>query len=35
MDSMSEAVEEASVMLIGVSLQYKESANCRLECNYG
>ena len=30
-DAMSEAVEGAEVMLYGVSAQYKESANCRLE----
>ena len=29
MDAMSEAVEGADVMLYGVSLAYKESANCR------
>ena len=29
MDAMSEAVEGAEVMLYGVSLAYKESANCR------
>ena len=29
MDAMSEAVEGAEVMLFGVSLAYKESANCR------
>ena len=34
MDAMSEAVEGAEVMLFGVSLAYKESANCRLEANY-
>ena len=32
---MSEAVEGAEVMLYSVSLAYKESANCRLEANYG
>ena len=32
---MSDAVEGAAVMLYGVSLRYKESANCRLEANYG
>ena len=31
---MSEAVEGAEVVLYGVSLKYKESANCRLEANY-
>ena len=30
-DAMSEAVEGAELMLYGVSAQYKESANCRLE----
>ena len=34
MDAMSDAIEGADVMLYGVSLQYKESANCRLEANY-
>ena len=32
---MSEAVEGAELMLYGVSEKYKESANCRLELNYG
>ena len=32
-DAMSEAVENAAVILYGVSLAYKESANCRLEAN--
>ena len=32
-DAMSDAVEGAEVMLYGVSLAYKESANCRLEAN--
>eukprot|EP01052_Picozoa_sp_SAG31_P044090 SAG31_NODE_7566_length_1652_cov_1.643915_1_plen_305_part_00 len=32
---MSEAVDNAALMLICVSLAYKESANCRLEANYG
>ena len=31
---MSDAIEGADVMLYGVSLHYKESANCRLEANY-
>eukprot|EP01047_Picozoa_sp_COSAG01_P008654 COSAG01_NODE_343_length_18564_cov_10.381099_2_plen_127_part_00 len=35
MDAMSAAVEDAAVMLYCVSHRYKESANCRLECNYG
>ena len=34
MDAMSDAVEGAEVVLYGVSKQYKESANCRLEANY-
>ena len=34
MDAMSDAVDEAEVMLYGVSLVYKESGNCRLESNY-
>ena len=34
MDAMSDAIEGAAVMLYGVSLPYKESANCRLEANY-
>ena len=33
-DSMAVAVENAEVILIGVSKQYKESTNCRLEANY-
>ena len=33
MDAMSDAIEGADVMLYGVSLQYKESANCRLEAS--
>eukprot|EP01050_Picozoa_sp_SAG11_P014886 SAG11_NODE_1878_length_4131_cov_81.001984_1_plen_1376_part_11 len=33
-DSMALAVEAAEVMLIGVSRQYKESTNCRLEAQY-
>eukprot|EP01050_Picozoa_sp_SAG11_P019698 SAG11_NODE_3182_length_2626_cov_1.994460_1_plen_875_part_11 len=33
-DSMALAVEGASVMLMGVSRQYKESTNCRLEAQY-
>jgi hypothetical protein len=35
MDAMSEAVECSALMLYGVSEKYKESANCRLELNYG
>ena len=34
MDAMSDAVDKAEVVLYGVSLAYKESANCRLEANY-
>lgn len=30
-DAMSDAIEGAEVMLYGVSLAYKESANCRME----
>ena len=33
MDAMSDAIEGADVMLYGVSLRYKESANCRLEAS--
>ena len=33
MDAMSDAIEGAAVMLYGVSLAYKESANCRLEAS--
>ena len=32
---MSDAIDQAAVVLFGVSLKYKESANCRLEANYG
>ena len=32
---MSEAVEGAELLIYGVSEKYKESANCRLELNYG
>ena len=34
MDAMSDAIEGADVMLYGVSLAYKESANCRLEASH-
>ena len=34
MEAMALAVENADVMLIGVSRQYKESTNCRLEAQY-
>ena len=30
-DAMSDAVDNAAVMLSCISLEYKESANCRLE----
>jgi hypothetical protein len=33
-ESMAAAVETAEVMLIGVSREYKESTNCRLEAQY-
>ena len=32
-DAMSDAIDGAAVMLFGVSLAYKESANCRLEAS--
>jgi hypothetical protein len=32
---MAAAVEDAEVMLIGVSRAYKESSNCRMEAQYG
>jgi hypothetical protein len=34
-EAMSAAVEDAEVMLYSVCQSYKESANCRLEANYG
>ena len=34
-DAMSDAVDNAAVMLSCLSLAYKESANCRLEAQYG
>ena len=34
MDAMADAVDEAAVVVFAVSLQYKESSNCRLEANY-
>ena len=34
MEAMADAIEGAELMLYGVSLAYKESANCRLEANY-
>ena len=33
-EAMALAVENAEVVLIGVSRQYKESTNCRLEAQY-
>ena len=33
-DSMAAAVEDSAAMLIGVSQEYKESTNCRLEAQY-
>ena len=33
-DAMSAAIDSAAALLYGVSLAYKESANCRLEANY-
>jgi male-specific lethal 1 len=35
LDAMSDAVEGSACILYGVSKQYKESANCRLEAMYG
>jgi hypothetical protein len=32
MDAMSDAIEGADVMLYGVSLRYKESANVSCSC---
>ena len=34
MDAMSDAIDNAEVMLYAVSELYKESGNCRLEANY-
>jgi hypothetical protein len=34
LDAMARAVEEADVILMGVSAGYKSSANCRLEAEY-
>jgi hypothetical protein len=34
-DTMALAVEGSALMLIGVSRQYKESSNCRMEAQYG
>jgi hypothetical protein len=34
-DTMALAVEGSEVMLIGMSRQYKESSNCRMEAQYG
>ena len=33
-DTMALAVEGSAVVLIGVSRAYKESSNCRMECQY-
>ena len=33
-DAMAAAVENACVVLMGVSREYKESTNCRLEAQY-
>jgi hypothetical protein len=33
-DAMAQAIDDASVMLYGVSDTYKKSANCRLEASY-
>ena len=33
-DAMSDAIDNAEVMLYAVSEAYKESGNCRLEANY-
>ena len=33
-DTMASAVEGSAVVLIGVSRAYKESTNCRMECQY-
>jgi hypothetical protein len=33
-DAMSDAVDGAAMLLIGVSRAYKESANCRMEASY-
>ena len=33
MDAMSDAIEGADVMLYGVSLRYKESANVSCHCS--
>ncbi len=35
MDAMGHAVDNAAVMISCISLAYKESANCRLEAQYG
>ena len=34
MDAMANAVDEAALMIYGVSLAYKERENCRMEANY-
>ena len=33
MDAMSDAIDNCAVFIYAVSLEYKESANCRLEAN--
>ena len=33
-DAMSEAIDNADALLYGVSEQYKESGNCRLEVSH-
>jgi hypothetical protein len=34
LDAMSKAIDEAEVVLVAVSREYKDSANCRLEAEY-
>ena len=34
-DAMSDAIDNAAVIVFCVTLKYKESANCRLEAQYG
>ena len=33
-DSMATAIEGASIVLVFMTSKYKESANCRKECEY-
>ena len=33
-DSMAEAFENAAALFVFVTAEYKESANCRKECDY-